>query len=62
MITYPYNGVIRIKINDFTNTVTTWISKFNKPSSNVDLQLHTIEILEVTYNYREYREPIIAQD
>ena len=62
IITYPYNGVIRIKINDFTNTLTTWISKFNKPSSNVDLQLHTIEIPEVTYNYREYREPLIGQD
>ena len=62
IITYLYNGVIRIKINYLTNTVTTWISKFNKPSSNVDLQLHTIEIPEVTYNYREYREPLIGQD
>ena len=60
IITYLYNGVIGIKINNFTNTVTTWISKFNKPSSNVDLQLHTIEIPEVTYNYREYREPLIG--
>ena len=34
----------------------------NKPSSNVDLQLYTIEIPEVTYNYREYREPLISQD
>ena len=62
IITYPYNGMIRIKINDLTSKVTTRISKFNKSSSNVDLQLHTIEIPEVTYNYREYREPLIGQD
>ena len=62
IITYLYNGKIRIKINYLTNTLTTWISKLNKPSSNVDLQLHTIEIPEVTYNYREYREPSIGQD
>ena len=62
IITYPYSGVIRIKINHFINTVTTWISKLNKPPSNVDLQLHTIEIPEVTYNYREFREPLIGQD
>ena len=62
IITYLYNGVIGIKINHLTNTLTTWISKLNKPSSNVDLQLHTIEIPEVTYNYREYREPLIGQD
>ena len=29
IIAYPYSGVIRIKINHFTNTLTTWISKFN---------------------------------
>ena len=62
IITYSNSGVIRIKINHLTNTLTTWISKFNKPSSNVDLQLHTIEIPEVTYNYHEYREPLIGQD
>ena len=61
IITYSYSGVIRIKINHFTNTVTTWIRKLNKPS-NVDLQLHNIEIPEVTYNYREFREPLIGQD
>ena len=62
IITYPYSGVIRIKISDFINTVTTWVSKFNKRSSNVGLQLHTIDIPEVTYNYREYREPLIGED
>ena len=44
IITYSYSGVIRMKINHFTNTVTTWINKLNKPS-NVDLQLHNIERL-----------------
>ena len=62
IITYLYNGVIRTKINYLTNTITTWISKLNKQSSNVDLQLHTIEIPEVTYNYREFHEPLIGQD
>ena len=61
IITYSYSGMIRIKINYFTNAVTTWISKLNKPS-NVNLQLHNIEIPEVTYNYREFREPLIGQD
>ena len=61
IITYSYNGVIRIKINHFTNTITSCISKFKKPS-NVDLQLHNIEIPEVTYNYHEFREPLIGQD
>ena len=62
IITYLYNGVIMIKIKKLTNTLTTWISKLNKPSSNVNLQLHNIEIPEVTYNYCEYREPLIGQD
>ena len=62
IITYPYSGVIRVKINHFINKVTAWISKFNKPSSNDDLQLHTIDIPEVTYNYSEFREPLIGQD
>ena len=62
IVTYPYSGMIMIKINDFTNTLTKWISKFTKPSPNVDFQLHTIEIPEVTYNYCEYREPLIGQD
>ena len=61
IITYSYSGVIRIKINHFTNTVTTWIGKLKK-ASNASLQLHNIEIPEVTYNYREFREPLIGQD
>ena len=62
IITYSYSGMIWIKMNNFTNNVTTWISKVNKRSSNVNLQSHNIEIPEVTYNYREYREPLIGQD
>ena len=62
IMTYSYSGMIWIKINNFTNNVTTWISKVNKPSSNVNFQSHNIEIPEVTYNYREYREPLIGQD
>ena len=61
IITYSYNGVIKIKISYFTNMVTVWIGKLNKPS-NVDLhdRLHNIEIPEVTYNYREFREPLVG--
>jgi len=61
IITYSYNGVIRIKINYFINTIITWINKLKK-SSNTNLQLHNIEIPEVTYNYHEYREPLIGED
>jgi len=53
--------VIRIKINYFINTIITWINKWKK-SSNPNLQLHNIEIPEVTYNYREYREALIGED
>ena len=61
IITYSYNGVIKIKINHFTNKFTVWISKLNTPS-NADLhdRLHNIEIPEVTYNYRELREPLVG--
>ena len=61
IITYSYSGVIRIKISHFAGTVFTWINKLNK-SSNVGFQLHNIKIPEVTYNYCEYREPLIGQD
>ena len=61
IITYSYSEVIRIKINHFTNTVTTWIGKLNKPS-NIGLQLHNVKIPEVTDNYREFLEPLIDQD
>ena len=36
----------------------TWIGKLNKPS-NVNLQLHNIEILELTHNYCEFCELLI---
>ena len=61
IITYSYSGVIRIKINHFINNVTTWIGKLKKPS-NIGLRLHNIEIPEVTYNYREFRDSLIGQD
>ena len=61
IITYSYSEVIRIKINHFTNTVTTWIGKLNKPS-NIGLHLHNVKIPEVTYNCREFLEPLIDQD
>ena len=61
IITYSCGGMIRIKINNFTSTATTWINKLNK-TANVDLQLHNIDIPEVTYNYHEYREPLVGQD
>ena len=59
IITYSCSGVIKIKISHFTNNVTMWISKLKEPL-NVNLQLHNIGIPEVTYNYREYREPLVG--
>ena len=60
-ITYSYSGMIKVKINHFTNKFTVWISKLNTPS-NADLhdRLRNIEIPEVTYNYREFREPLVG--
>ena len=57
-ITYSFSGVIRIKIDHF---ITSWINKSNRPS-NSNSQVHNIEIPEITYNYREYREPLIGLD
>ena len=63
IIAYSHSGVIRIKINHFTKTVTTRNNKLKKsPNVRANFQLHNIEIPEVTYNYREYREPLIGQD
>ena len=52
---FPLYGI------SLTQLAITWIKK-QKKSSNPNLQLHNIEIPEVTYNYREYREPLIDDD
>ena len=61
IITYSFSGAVRIKIDHFSNTITSWISESNRPS-NDNFQVPHIEIPEVTYNYHEYREPLIGQD
>ena len=57
IITYMYGGVIRNKIQQGVNTV---MGRISKRSTVQSFQLNNVP--EVTYNYREYREPLVAQN
>ena len=57
IITYMCGGVIRKKIQQGVNTVMGWI---NNRSTVQSFQLANIP--EVAFNYREYREPLVAAD
>ena len=64
MITYMCDGLIRKKIQV---SVRTLIKCISRPSHDQQLELndnlnHRSRIPEVTYNYHEYREPLICQD
>ena len=65
IITYVFGGVIRDKIQLTINTLTGHIKRsLNKsPHQQFELQdvLHN-KIPEVTYNYYEFREPLLGQD
>ena len=58
IITYMYGGVIRDKIQQGVNTVKGWILT----KSPTDQRFELANIPEVTFNYREYQEPLVAQD
>ena len=58
IITYMCGGVIRDKIQQGVNTVMGWILT----KSPTDQRFELANIPEVTFNYREYQEPLVAQD
>ena len=63
--TYVCHGVIRNKIQLSVNTLTGWITRLQKESQPQQFQLQDNirdKIPEVTYNYCEYREPLVGQD
>ena len=57
IITYTCDGVIKNKIQQGVNTVIGWFSSRSPVQS---FQLGYVP--EVTFNYREYREPLVALD
>ena len=58
-ITYMCSVAIRNKIQQGVNTVIGWMTNRNK----TDFQRFELaNVPEVTFNYREYREPLVAQD
>ena len=65
VITYMFGGVIRNKILLSVNTFIEWITRLRNKSQPQQFQLHNdlrINIPEVAFNYREYREPLIGHD
>ena len=65
IITYACGGVIRNKIQLSVNTLTGWINRLQKKSQPQQFQLQDNirdKIPEVTFNYCEYREPLIDVD
>ena len=65
IITYMFGGVIRNKIQLSVSTLTGWINRLSKKSQHQHLELQNIlrdRIPEVTYNYYEFREPLVAED
>jgi len=57
IITYMFGGVIRSKIEQGVNTVVGWLN--NRTQTG---QFELANVPEVTFNYCEYREPLVAYD
>ena len=65
IITYVCGGVTRNKIQLIINTFTGWVTKFHRNSHHLEFQLEDNirdNIPEIAFNYREYREPLVAID
>ena len=63
MITYMHGGVIRNKIQLSIDTFTRWVTRLHDKSQPQQFQLQDNvrdNIPEVTYNYCEYREPLVG--
>ena len=65
IITYTFTGVIRNKIQLNVNTLSGWITRLCNKLHRKQFQLQDFtrgNIPEVTFNYCEYREPLVGQD
>ena len=65
IITYLFGGVIRDKIQLNINTFTGWIKRSCKKSQHQQFELQDVlrdNIPEVTFNYCEFREPLVGHD
>ena len=65
IITYTFNGVIRNKIQLSVNTLSGGITRLCNKLHRKQFQLQDFtrgNIPEVTFNYCEYREPLVGQD
>ena len=65
MITYVHRGVIRNKIQLSVNTFTGWITRLSNKTHAQQFELEDNirdNIPEVTFNYCEYREPLVGVD
>jgi len=58
IITYMFGGVIRGKIQQGVNIVMGWFNNRTKTGQRFELA----NVPGVTFNYREYREPLVAHD
>ena len=60
-----FGGVIRDNIQLSVNALTGWITRLRNKSQNQQFELQYVirnRIPEVTYNYCEFREPLLGQD
>ena len=65
MIIYGCAGVFRNKIELFCKMLTGWVTKSQSRLKHQQFKLQAItrnNIPEVTFNYREYREPLVGYD
>ena len=65
IITYMLGGVIRDKMQLNINTFTRWIERSCKKSQHQQFELQDVlrdNIPEITFNYCEFREPLVGHD
>ena len=65
IITYMFGGVIRDKIQLTINTLTGWTTRSLNKSQHQQFEFQDVlhnKIPKVTYNYSEFREPLLGQD
>ena len=59
IITYMCGGVIRKKLHQGVNTVMRWI---RNQSTTHGQSFQLLNVPEVSFNYHEYREPLVGED
>ena len=59
IMTYLCGEVMKSRVQLFMNVMIEWIYKRHK-DEELELQIYPSNIPDVTYNYREYREPLVG--